>query len=329
MEGTVTAETQTGRVIVLGSANVDAVTYVSAFPKPGETVLARSARTGLGGKGANQAVAAALMGADVSFAGAVGDDASGEFVRQTLKRYSVAVTALATLPGALTGSAAIAVDLAGENTIIVASGANALVDAAWVRGPAVSQLFDAPATIGLAQGELPAAVVAEFAALCAERGTRFVLNLAPAIPMDREVLALADPLVVNELEAYAVLGEPPRDDVDAPTATLLAQRLALTCPSVVITIGAAGAVLASSTGAVHHIPSPAPAQVVDTTGAGDAFVGALVARLARGDDLATASRWGVAAGSCAVQQLGAVDSYSALATLELPGPQTAHERTSS
>lgn len=319
------ADTQAGRVIVLGSANVDAVTYVDAFPQPGETILALDARTGLGGKGANQAVAASLTGAQVSFAGAVGDDASGEFVQRTLAAHGVALDALSVLPGVLTGSAAIAVDGAGENTIIVASGANARLDPAWVRSVPVSRLlaWAGPASaplVGLAQGELPAAVVAEFAALCREQGARFVLNLAPAISVADEVLRDADPLIVNEGEAFAVLGEEARDELSADEALLLAERLVGRCRSVVITLGAAGAVFVGSDGAdgrvaAAHVPSPKPERVVDTTGAGDAFVGALAARLSAGDALAAAAAWGAAAGSASVQAPGAVDSYAALADL--------------
>lgn len=312
-----------GRVIVLGSANVDAVTFVDAFPQPGETVLARDARTGLGGKGANQAVAASLTGASVEFAGAVGDDASGEFVREVLEANGVGTAALSALAGALTGSAAIAVDAAGENTIIVSSGANGQLTPEWVRGESVAALFGgadaagAAAPVGLAQGELPAAVVAEFAELCAERGARFVLNLAPVIAVEDAVLRRADPLIVNEGEALAVLGEPAAAELSVADAMLLAQNLAKTSPSVVITLGAAGAVLVDAAGTASHVASPKPARVVDTTGAGDAFVGALAARLASGDDLDTAARWGVAAGSCAVENAGAVDSYAALAHLTL------------
>lgn len=317
---------QIGRVIVLGSANVDAFTYVTDFPQPGETVLALDARTGLGGKGANQAVAASLTGANVSFAGAIGDDASGEFVRRTLATHGVDIAALATIPGVLTGSAAIAVDAGGENTIIVSSGANAVLDSAWVRGETVAGLFagGAPA-VGLAQGELRGEVVAEFAALCHETGTRFVLNLAPVIAVTGDVLRAADPLVVNEGEAFAVLGEAARDELSQDEAAALATRLAERSPSVVITLGASGAVYAGATGvdgviAATHVPAPAPERVVDTTGAGDAFVGALAARLAAGDSLATAVHWGVAAGSAAVQGQGTVDSYAALRTLKVSLP---------
>lgn len=322
-----TAGTQIGRVIVLGSANVDAVTYVDTFPQPGETILALDARTGLGGKGANQAAAASLTGARVSFAGAVGDDVSGEFVQRTLAAHGVELEALSVLTGVLTGSAAIAVDGAGENTIIVASGANARLDPAWVRSDSVAGLFDGAGSaqvpvVGLAQGELPAAVVAEFAALCREQGARFVLNLAPAIAVTAEVLAEADPLIVNEGEAFAVLGEDARDELSTSEALLLAERLVDRCRSVVITLGAAGAVFVGRDGAdgrvaAAHVPSPKPERVVDTTGAGDAFVGALAARLSAGDALAAAAAWGAAAGSASVQAPGAVDSYGALAELRL------------
>ncbi|WP_185276324.1 ribokinase [Leifsonia shinshuensis] len=306
-------------VVVLGSANIDSYVYLDRFPQPGETVFGTAGRRGLGGKGANQAVAAALIGAATSFLGQVGADDGGAFVRDTLAGYGVDTSGLRVSPTAVTGSAQITVDAAGENTIVVVSGANAEAGPD-ILGPE-SAALDVPAgSIGLAQGELPAEAVAAFARALAARGLRFILNLAPVIDIAPDALRLADPLIVNESEALALLardGDPrsfgTADALDA------ARRLAGTvAESVVITLGADGAVAATGDRQWHQ-PAPVPAVVVDTTGAGDAFVGALAAALAGGADLETAVGRGAAAGSAAVAALGTVDSYDALRALAQDG----------
>lgn len=304
------------RVLVLGSANVDTFLYVDDFPAPGETIFGRAGRTGLGGKGANQVVAAQRTGAETTFVGMVGDDDGGAFVRRTLDDNGVDTSALLTSASAPTGAAYISVNAEAENTIVVVSGANAELTADALVSHDIDALIAASRpTIALTQGELAPDTIAAFAAASARSGVRFVLNLAPAAPVDPAALRVADPLIVNEGEAQAIArgaaSEPGGDIVAWALAT--AQELVGTVStSVVITLGASGAVAATADEAWHQ-PSPRPAEVVDTTGAGDAFVGALAAVLAAGRPLAEAVRWGVAAGSAAVAGHGTVESYTRLA----------------
>jgi ribokinase len=301
------------KLIVVGSLNQDNFVYLEQFPEPGETVFADSASTSLGGKGTNQAVAAALLGARVSFVGGVGEDAAGAAARATVEGFGIDTTHLLPLTGAGTGAAYINVNGAGENTIVVSSGANALVGAEEVES-ALDGLLDrvTPGSVVLAQGELPAAVVDRAAAVALRRGARFVLNLAPVIAVRDETLSASDPLIVNEGEAAMLLA---RGGTAAQTGVELAAALAERHgTSVVVTLGAAGAAVHSG-GRAWVEPSPRPTRVVDTTGAGDAFVGALVAALCRGLDLESAVRVGAAAGSYAVTSAGSTSSYATAAEL--------------
>lgn len=317
-----------GDVIVLGSINVDHSIYVDAFPQPGETVLANGGAKGLGGKGANQAVAAALLGARVRLLGRVGDDDAAGFVRSRLGYFGISDTDLI-VSQAATGAAYITVEASGENTVAVVSGANTDVDPDGL-ARAFDAATDEPATdgaaatgaagahdsathaVGLAQGETSKEMTAAFAAHCRAAGIRFALNLAPAIDLDRDTIALADPLIVNEGEARELLQRFDHD-IDLNTvddARQAAERMlaAQIATSVIITLGSDGAVAAAGD-RVWREPSPQPETVVDTTGAGDAFVGAVVAVLSGGRDLADAVRWAVAAGSKAVATKGTTDSY--------------------
>lgn len=281
-------------IVVVGSINQDYFVYVDEFPGAGATILANDGASGLGGKGANQALAARLLGAEVAFVGAVGGDAAGAGALAALEADGVGVSGIRILDATGTGAAYITVNAAGENTIIVHSGANARVTPEDVR------LIGTPVVV-LAQGELPAAAVDAAATAASSSGARFVLNLAPVIDVAPATLALADPLIVNEGEAEELLGHP-SDDL----AGELAARLGT---SVVVTLGARGAAVATGSGSWTE-PSPKPSAVVDTTGAGDAFVGALAAALAAGRDLAFAVRVGAAAGSHAVESAGTITSYA-------------------
>ncbi|WP_417563299.1 ribokinase [Microbacterium sp.] len=316
MDTSVASPAGTGRVLVVGSANVDSYIHLDAFPQPGETVFGTAGISGLGGKGANQAVAARLMGAATTFVGAVGADADGAFVRRTLDQYGVDVSGLREIADAPTGHAHITVDRDGENTIVVISGANAALDArvledGVLEDPTADTLIGHD--VGLTQGEVPADTIAAFAQLCAARGMRFVLNLAPVSELPGYVLRQADPLIVNETEAAALLGTAdPGESASVDDALHAARRLTKdVATSTVITLGASGAVVATSDAAWHE-PSPVPERVVDTAGAGDAFVGAVAASLAAGRDLTEAIRLGVAAGSVAVTVQGTVASYRGL-----------------
>ncbi len=299
-----------GRVVVIGSLNVDSTSYVDAFPAPGETILARDFQVALGGKGANQAVAAHVAGATVEFVACIGDDASGAYAQGALERLSLPTAAIRRIPDASTGVAQITVAASGENTIIVTGGANlaltpALIDAERDRVAA--------ATLVLTQGELAVATIEHLARVSSELGTRFVLNLAPPAALSAATLAVADPLVLNEHEARAVgIG------TDAPAGAALDEWRVLAASaaggiarSVVVTLGAVGAVAADPTGSWTAAAPRVTA--VDTTGAGDGFTGTLAAFLAEGRPLPEALGIAVAAGTLAVQARGTVDSYASRA----------------
>lgn len=296
-----------GRVLVVGSVNHDHFVDVDALPKGGETIPAQGFSTGLGGKGANQAVAAALAGATVAFAGAVGDDASGRFAQQTLARYGVDARALRAV-SAPTGAAYITVDAAGENIIVVVSGANTMV------GADALDVAEAPAII-VTQGELPSAVIAAAAQTAERTGVRFLLNLAPVIAIAAEHLAVSDPLVVNEHEAAVLLD---RDAPDtAADALEMAEALGRATRSVIVTLGAAGAIVKTNGSTAVHVPAASPpGPVLDTTGAGDAFVGVLAARLALGDSLEEGARVAATAAAIAVSRRGTIASYPDAAEIE-------------
>ena len=291
----------TASLIVLGSANTDYTVLVERHPLPGETLLGDELVVATGGKGANQALAAARSGAMPVFLGAVGDDGNGRQMLDALGSGGVDVSSVAVVDDAPTGIALITVSRDGENTIVVAAGANARVNSHEVE--AAIRAIAGPGTVLLAQLEIPLPVVAEAAAIIDELGGRAVLNLSPSREIPDALLALCDPLVVNESEAHDLTGMPV-DSVDEAAAA--AQALLDRCRSVVITLGGDGAVFATP-GASGHLPAPR-VTVVDTTGAGDAFVGALCAELAESGasaELRTAVERGVAAGAAAVQWLGA------------------------
>lgn len=305
--GTDTRGAAAGRVVVIGSLNVDSTSYVDAFPAPGETILARDFEVALGGKGANQAVAAHVAGARVEFVACLGDDTSGGFASDTLERLGLPITAIRRIPDAATGVAQITVAGSGENTIIVTSGANldltpALIDAERER-------IDA-ASVVLTQGELAVATIEHLARVSNELGTRFMLNLAPPAPVSAEAIGLADPLVLNEHEARAVgIGtDAPADLSLDDWRSLAASAAGGIARSIVVTLGAAGAVAADTSGSWA---APAPrVTAVDTTGAGDGFTGTLAAFLAEGRPLPEALGLAVVAGALAVQARGTVDSYA-------------------
>ena len=288
------------RIVVFGSLNFDTALAVERQPAWGETILAQGASTAAGGKGANQAAAAARIGrTPVAMVGRVGADGAGAFLRAQLATSGV-TDLVRTDPTLGTGGAFILRSPAGENAIVVAAGANDGVtvdDLATVPDP------DEP-TVLVLQLEIPLAVVADAVRHARQRGWHVVLNTAPVRPGAESLVDGVDTLVANEVEAAQLTGVDVRDAGDAATAgTILLRR----GPSrVAITLGARGAVLVSPAGAWH---APAPAvHVVDTTAAGDAFVGALAAaiaeELAEPDALALA----VAAGSLATTGAGAQPS---------------------
>ena len=277
-------------VVVVGSLNHDITVEADRRPAAGETVLGRSLATACGGKGANQAVAAARAGARVTMVGCVGDDAAGEAMVGNLEAAGVATDGVRRAD-APSGTALIVVDAQGENAIVVVPGANAELAADDV---AATLAGDGPAPVVLAQLEVPEDAIAA----AAGGAGRFVLNASPARELPRDVLAAADPLIVNAGEAAALAGAAGDDPEALATAVL-----ALGPRSVVVTLGADGARWTAA-GATFTQPAPA-VDVVDTTGAGDVFAGTLAARLARGDEPEAALAAAVDAGAAAVGWHGA------------------------
>jgi ribokinase len=290
-------------VVVVGSINIDHIVTATRFPRPGETILGTSVTSSVGGKGANQAVAAALAGAGVAMVASTGDDADGATARQRLAERGVQTRHVAVLATDATGTAWITV-AENDNTIIVIPGANGR----WSDG-GLPECVER-ASVVLAQLEIPMHVVRS----AAERTQGLVvLNAAPATELPDDLLALCDVLVVNEQELAVVAGVDAVADEDGIIAahTGLRNRGA---GAVVTTRGVAGAVVTDADGRTTVLGAP-PAEVVDTTGAGDAFTGVLAARLGAGEPLVRAARWGVVAGSLAVRAAGAQDSYPDFAAL--------------
>ena len=300
-----------GRLVVVGSLNVDSTSYVERFPAPGETILSHGFRVALGGKGSNQAIAAHVAGASVEFVARIGADASGDFALATLERFGLPTTAIGRAADAPTGVAQITVADSGENTIVVTGGANLELTAEAVDA---ERERIAGSALLLTQGELPVAAIDRLAAVARDAGVRFVLNLAPPAAVSPQTLAIADPLVLNEHEARAVgIGTDASIRSLDGWRELAASAVGVVARSVVVTLGAAGAVAASAQGS-WAVEAP-KVTAVDTTGAGDGFTGALAAFLAEGRSLEEALRIAVAAGALAVQARGTVDSYASRETL--------------
>jgi ribokinase len=295
-------------VVVIGSVNIDHVVVADAFPSPGQTILGRTAQVTLGGKGSNQAVAAASGGVRAAMIARVGDDAEADRARAGLVAKGVDVHGVTPVPGGETGTAWITV-AAGDNAIIVISGANHQ----WPPEGDPTDGAGAYADVMLAQLEIPLDVVQRAAAAC--RG-RFLLNAAPAAKLPDELISRCDVLIVNEHEQAVVSGQPDAARTADPAAVRKAHAAlrARGAKAVVTTLGGAGAIITDTDGTTTAIPA-IPATVADTTGAGDAFVGVFAARLAAGDSLLEAARLGTAAGSLAVRTAGAQQHYADLETL--------------
>jgi ribokinase len=291
-----------GVVVVVGSINQDYVLSVEHRPGPGETVLSQKLALAPGGKGANQAVAAARMGMPTYLLGAVGDDPDGARLLRGLGEAGVRTEYVTVSRHTPTGRAFITVTPDGENAIVVAAGANADIPQGAI-GAALAR-FTGERTVAVISTELAVAAVVEAMRKADEASARVVLNLAPFVPRHELDLEQSDPLVVNETEASALSG---RRITDVASARDAMDELTRTARSVVVTLGSQGAVVGDRR-VVQHVPAPV-VDVVDTTGAGDAFIGALAARLAAGDELLAAVTTGVAAGSYAVTRMGAQSSY--------------------
>ncbi|HCM94184.1 MAG TPA: ribokinase [Glutamicibacter sp.] len=270
------------------------------LPGPGETVLADSYQLSPGGKGANQALAAQLAGAATEFIGAVGNDSHSAIALGQLEDAGVKLDRVARTEQP-TGVAIIQVDSAAENSIAVISGANSTVTAQVV------QAAGAIEGILVLQGEIPASGIK---AAMDGATQRIVLNLAPVIELDREYLLKANPLVVNEHEAALILQQLDGSETMSTEAEpVIAQKLmAHGLASLVITLGANGCLVAEQGSGIQQLPA-VKVKAVDTTGAGDAFTGAVAARLANGDDLVQAAEFAGKFAALTVQAHGAQASY--------------------
>ncbi|WP_405793910.1 ribokinase [Streptomyces sp. NBC_01506] len=292
-----------GNLIVVGSANQDYVLSVDALPTGGETRLARSLRRFPGGKGANQAVAAARLGAGVAIVGAVGDDDDGALLIRELRAEGVDTSEIEITSADRTGLAFVSLLPGGDSAQTVVPGANHALSA--TRAAHVVRRLATPDSVLVVQAEIPADVVSAVVRAASENGVRSVVNLSPLIDLAESVLRLADPLVVYGVEVPALTGfaiDGRERAEEAATALLRSAR------SVVVVADHDGAAWADPSGG-GYVMSPHVGAIVDATGAGDAFVGALVTLLAEGASLKEAVRIGVEAGAVAVSRVGAQASY--------------------
>ncbi|MBI5880129.1 MAG: ribokinase [Chloroflexi bacterium] len=297
------------RVVVVGSLNMDLIVRTPRMPAPGETILGGRFGTAPGGKGANQAVAAARLGGAVRMIGRVGRDGYGEELRATLARDGVDVARVGVDPDAATGVAFIAVDDSSQNSIIVASGANMRVSAADVDA---ARDVIAGAGMLVLQLEVPLEANERAIAIARAAGVPVILNPAPARPLPAGLIAQVDYLIPNESEASLLTGVNVSDVASAETAAR--QLMAQGARTVIVTLGAKGALVVEVGGAT--LLPPFAVKAVDTTAAGDAFVGALSVALAQGMPLAGAARFASAAGALTVTKPGAQPSLPRLADVQ-------------
>jgi ribokinase len=309
----------TPAVTVVGSLNLDLVVTVPRLPGRGETVVGSSTVTGPGGKGGNQAaaagaLAAGILAAGVAMVGRVGDDSAGRVLVKDLQQRGVGTTALLITAGAPTGTATVAVEPdTGENLIIVAPGANALLTAADVDIPAVRE-----AAVLLLQLEIPLPAVLASVRLATGR---IVLNPAPPQDLPSGLLERVDVLVPNEWELARLAGaDPDGTGAHREPDELAALARRVTSGDVVVTMGGRGALVIkrntrTRTDEIILVPAP-KVDVVDTTGAGDCFCGALCVALARGDDLVSAVRWAVVAAALSTTAAGARGRLPDAATVQ-------------
>jgi ribokinase len=292
----------TPRICVVGAALIDLISYVPRLPTLGETLHGHDFRMGFGGKGANQAVMAAKLGASVSMVTRLGRDTFGTDTLRNFESFGIDTTHVTVDDDAPTGVAPIAVAPNGDNSIIIVTGANARMTAADVE---FARAAIEGADVLLCQLEIPHEATLAALRLARAASTTAILNPAPATgDLDRQAYGLADVLCPNEPEAGLILGRP----VPAGEELAFARELqALGPENVVLTLGERGCAIASHEGAVH-LPAEEVAPV-DTTGAGDAFVGTLAVGLARGDDLAAAAARANRVAALSVQRRGTQTSF--------------------
>ena len=293
-----------GRIVVVGSINVDLVVRVANLPRPGETVLGGRFASVPGGKGANQAVAAARAGGHTTFVARVGDDSMGHAAIEALRAEGIETDFITITPHAPTGVALILVDAVGENSIAVAGGANDRLSSDDIERarPAIEA-----ADVLLLQLEVPLEAVAHAVSIAQSAGTRVILNPAPARPLSAALLARVDILTPNETEGESLAspGHAPAPSA-ADAEALAGMLLGLGPRAVVLTRGAAGALVAAANDCTH-VPAFS-VEPLDTVAAGDVFNGCLAVMLAEGLDLVAATRFAAAAAAISVTREGAQTS---------------------
>jgi len=297
-------------VVVVGSLNADLTLYAERMPLPGETVLGTDFVIQPGGKSANQAVAAARLGADVRLIGAVGDDANGAMLLDSARNSGVDVSAVRRIEGVPTGVAGITVDAQGENSIVIVAGANGELSPQDVEQ--ASSVFDGAAAVCLCL-EVSQETVLAAARAGRAAGASVILNLSPFAPIPADLVAATDILLVNAHEAGQLLGREAPAAEGEDWAAVAAAFAEAGFRRVLVTLGAQGVVVLDGAGsgddaAIERIAATR-IEPVDTTGSGDAFTGGLATRLAAGDSLVEAARYASVAAAHAATGRGAQASY--------------------
>lgn len=285
-----------GTIVVVGSINMDLVVHAPYHPQPGETILGSDFQTYPGGKGANQAVAAARLGGRVLMVGRVGNDAFGDSMLANLRKDGIDTRYVQRTEGVASGVALITVSDSGQNNIVVVPGSNARLSPKDIQDaePALRE-----ASVILLQLEIPIETVTEAIHLAKKHGVTVVLNPAPAHVLSQTILSQVDTLVPNENELLQLTGETNIQRAIETLTMVGVKRL-------IVTLGSEGVLVADDAGQTHLLPHHV--KVVDTTAAGDAFVGAFAVALTEGKNTRIAAEWGNAAGALAVTGAGAQPS---------------------
>lgn len=296
-----------GKIVVVGSLNADLVVQVERMPAPGETVRGSELAVLPGGKGANQAAAAALLGGQVAILGAVGDDANGRLLLDAAAQAGVDTRSVVHLDRTATGTAVISVDARGENSIIISPGANGHLTPEYL----AEEFFTDAAVLCLCL-EISEDTVVAAARLARAAGAQVLLNLSPYQEVGSDLLETVDVLLVNDHEAADLLG---RDVVDAGWDAVLSALVEVGVQRAVVTLGSRGSVVLDATAAAGRQVVEVPAvtvEAVDTTGCGDAFTGALAQQIAAGRTLVEAARFAAGVAAIAATRAGAQASYPRL-----------------